>query len=419
MDKIVIKGPNQLKGSVQMSGAKNAVLPIMAATLLASGKFEIRNVPNLRDVKTMAHLLRIIGAQVEYSDHKLRIDSSNCNFFEAPYELVKTMRASVYVLGPLLARFAKAKVSLPGGCAIGTRPVDLHIRGLQQLGANIELKHGYMVGTAEKLRGAHINFDISSVGATGNILMAAVLSDGRTVIENAAREPEITNLAKFLQKMGAEIEGVGTSQLQIHGVKELSPVDFDIIPDRIEAATFLLAAAISSGEIVLNSVDAAHVGSLIAKLREAGVYVEEGQTSIFCKSPERIKPVNITTAPYPGFPTDLQAQWMALMCLAHGSSVIRDNIFVDRFTHVAELRRLGAQIELSENVAVVKGVPNFNGASLMSTDLRASASLILAGLAARGRTEVLRVYHIDRGYETIEKKLENLGADIWREEGSY
>ncbi len=402
-----------------MSGAKNAVLPIMAATLLASGKFEIRNVPNLRDVKTMAHLLRIIGAQVEYSDHKLRIDSSNCNFFEAPYELVKTMRASVYVLGPLLARFAKAKVSLPGGCAIGTRPVDLHIRGLQQLGANIELKHGYMVGTAEKLRGAHINFDISSVGATGNILMAAVLSDGRTVIENAAREPEITNLAKFLQKMGAEIEGVGTSQLQIHGVKELSPVDFDIIPDRIEAATFLLAAAISSGEIVLNSVDAAHVGSLIAKLREAGVYVEEGQTSIFCKSPERIKPVNITTAPYPGFPTDLQAQWMALMCLAHGSSVIRDNIFVDRFTHVAELRRLGAQIELSENVAVVKGVPNFNGASLMSTDLRASASLILAGLAARGRTEVLRVYHIDRGYETIEKKLENLGADIWREEGSY
>lgn len=419
MDKIVIDGPCQLAGKVTIGGAKNAVLPIMAATLLASGKFEIRNVPDLRDVKTMAHLLRIIGAQVEYSEHRLRIDTTNCNFFEAPYELVKTMRASVYVLGPLLARFSQAKVSLPGGCAIGTRPVDLHLRGLEQLGAELELKNGYIVAQAEKLNGAHISFDRSSVGATGNLLMAAVLARGRTVIENAAREPEITNLARFLGKMGAEIEGVGTSRLRINGASDLRAVDFEIIPDRIEIGTFLIAAAITGGEIELTSADGRLVGSLMSKLREAGVYVEEGETSMYCKAPQRLKSVHVSTAAYPGFPTDLQAQWMALMCLADGCSVITDNIFVDRFTHVAELRRLGAQIELSENVAVVNGTKTLNGAPVMSTDLRASASLILAGLRATGRTEVLRVYHIDRGYEAIEEKLRTLGAEIRREKGGY
>jgi UDP-N-acetylglucosamine 1-carboxyvinyltransferase len=419
MDKIVINGRHRLKGTVKISGAKNAVLPIMAATLLASGKFTIRNVPDLRDVKTMAHLLRIIGAQVEYAEHTLLIDTSHCNFFEAPYELVKTMRASIYVLGPLVARFLQAKVSLPGGCAIGPRPVDLHIKALEKLGVEIQLLEGYIVAKARKLRGAHINFDISSVGATGNTLMAAVLADGVTIIENAALEPEITALAEFLLKMGAQIDGVGTRQMRIKGVKELRPVEFEILPDRIETGTFLIATSITGGEVELTSADAVHIGSLIEKLRETGVFIEEGESTIYCKAPERVKAVSVATAPYPGFPTDLQAQWMALMSAAEGSSVISDNIFVDRFTHVAELRRLGAQIKLNENVAVVTGVERLNGAPVMSTDLRASASLILAGLRAEGRTEVLRVYHIDRGYEAIEKKLQSLGADIWREQGGY
>ncbi len=419
MDKIIIKGGRPLKGTVNISGAKNAVLPIMAATLLASGKFTIKNVPDLLDVKTMSNLLRIIGAKVQYEDHTLTIDTSECNFFEAPYELVKTMRASIYVLGPLLARFSKAKVSLPGGCAIGPRPVDLHIKAFEQLGADIELNKGYIVASADKLKGTHVNFDISSVGATGNILMAAVLSDGRTVIENAAREPEISALANFLVKMGADISGIGTDRLLINGVKELHVVDFEILPDRIEAGTFLIAAAITGGEIELRSVDPSHVSSLTGKLRNSGICIEEGESSIYCKAPERVRAVNITTSSYPGFPTDLQAQWLALMCVANGSSVITENIFVDRFTHVAELRRLGAQIELKKNIVVIRGIDTLNGAPVMSTDLRASASLILAGLKAEGQTEVLRVYHIDRGYESIEKKLANLGATIRREEGGY
>ncbi|MFQ5864452.1 MAG: UDP-N-acetylglucosamine 1-carboxyvinyltransferase [bacterium] len=419
MDKIVIQGGRQLKGTVHISGAKNAVLPIMAATLLAPGKFTVRNVPDLRDVKTMAHLLRIIGAQVEYQDSTLKINTANCNFYEAPYELVKTMRASIYVLGPLLARFCKAKVSLPGGCALGPRPVDLHIKGLTQLGAKIELRNGYICAEADKLRGTLINFDISSVGATGNILMASVLANGVTIIENAAREPEIAALANFLVQMGAEIEGIGTGQLKIRGVNELHEVDFTVIPDRIETGTFLIAAAITNGEITLTDVNPSLVTSLAAKLRNVGTYIEEGSSTIYCKAPHRVKAVDVTTAPYPGFPTDLQAQWMALMCVADGSSVITDTIFFDRFTHVAELRRFGAQIELNENVAVVKGVESLSGAPVMSTDLRASASLILAGLKAEGRTEISRVYHIDRGYERIEEKLQKLGADVWREQGSY
>jgi len=417
MDKIVINGPNRLRGAVRVSGAKNAVLPIMAATLLADGEFEIRNVPDLRDVKTMAHLLRIIGAKVEFTDHTLRIDTRGCNFFEAPYELVKTMRASVYVLGPLLARFHQARVSLPGGCAIGTRPVDLHVKGLQQLGADLELERGYIVAHTKGLRGAHISFDLSSVGATGNLLMAAVLARGQTVIENAAREPEIANLAAFLTRMGARIEGMGSSRLRVTGVRALRPTDFEVMPDRIEAGTFLLAGAITGGEVELTSVEPDHLSSLLARLKEAGVRLEVGQERILCSAPERVRPVDVTTAPYPGFPTDLQAQWMALMACADGSSVITENIFVDRFMHVAELRRLGAQIELKENVALVRGAASLNGAPVMSTDLRASASLVLAGLRAQGQTDVLRVYHIDRGYEKIEQKLAQLGADIRRESG--
>jgi len=417
LDKIVINGGKKLKGQVKISGAKNAALPIMAATLLASGNFEIHNVPDLRDVKTMAHLLRIIGAQVDFVNNSLRIDTSKCNFYEAPYELVKTMRASIYVLAPLLARFLEAKVSLPGGCALGSRPVDLHLNGLEKLGAKIDLEKGYIFASAKRLTGASISFDISSVGATGNILMAATLAQGRTVIENASHEPEITALAQFLVTMGANIEGIGTGRLTVRGVDHLNPVEYTVIPDRIETGTYLMAAAITGGEVELAETDPKIVTSLVSKLRDCDVFIEEGDTTLYCKAPNQIKPVSITTAPYPGFPTDLQAQWMALMCVANGSSIITDTIFVDRFTHVAELRRLGAEVKRDKSSAVVTGTENLNGAPVMSTDLRASASLILAGLKAQGRTDVLRVYHIDRGYEKIEEKLKLLGADIWREEG--
>jgi len=419
LDKLVIKGGSPLKGKINISGSKNAVLPIMAATLLAEGSFKINNVPDLKDVKTMAHLLRIIGAQVEFANNGLLINTSNCNYFEAPYELVKTMRASVYVLGPLLTKFGKAKVSLPGGCAIGSRPVDLHIKGLQALGAKIDLEKGYIVATAGKLKGNTVDFDISSVGATGNLLMASVLAEGKTYLNNASREPEIIALADFLVQMGAKISGIGSDQLIIEGIKSLQPVNYEVIPDRIEAGTFLIATALTKGEVTIENADPKHLKSLISKLRKVGVFIEENENTIFCKAPETIKSDNITTAPYPGFPTDLQAQWMALMSVAEGSSVITENIFSDRFTHVAELRRLGASIETNENIAVVKGVDKLNGAPVMSTDLRASASLVLAGLVAEGQTEVLRVYHLDRGYENIEKKLSAVGAVIKREEGNF
>ncbi len=418
MDKIVINGGHPLQGTIEISGAKNAVLPIMAATLLADGVFRITNVPDLRDVKSMAHLLRIIGAKVEFRDNTLEIDTSTCNFFEAPYEIVKTMRASIYVLGPLLAKFGQARVSLPGGCAIGTRPVDLHIKGLQQLGATIDLERGYVVATARHLSGSNLNLDVSSVGATGNLLMAAVLAQGKTTINNASWEPEIVALADFLVKMGARIDGVGTARLTIHGVTKLEPVQFEVIPDRIETGTFLIAAALAGGRVQLNRTNGALVNSLIAKLRHAGAQVEAGESTIVCEADGRLKPTSITTAAHPGFPTDLQAQWMALMCVAEGSSIVTDTVFFDRFMHVAELRRLGANIEMNGNVAVVTGVAHLVGAPVMSTDLRASASLILAGLGAEGQTDVLRVYHLDRGYERIENKLRSLGAQIRREEGS-
>ncbi len=416
MDKIVVIGGNALRGEVEISGAKNAVLPIMAAALLASGVYRIRRVPILRDVRTMSHLLRIIGARVDREGHELRIDTTHCSFYEAPYELVKTMRASIYVLGPLVARFGYARVSLPGGCAWGPRPVDFHIKGIQKLGAEVSLERGYIVARAKRLRGTTITFDIPSVGATGNLMMAATLAEGTTVIENAAREPEIASLAEFLTRMGAQIEGIGTDRLVIHGVEELHPTDYDVIPDRIEAGTFLIAGAITQGEVTVKRVVPEHIRSLLTKLTDAGVEVGEGEDWVRVRCDRRVKAVDVTTAVYPGFPTDMQAQWMALMSVADGTSVIVDTIFLDRFTHVAELKRLGADIRMDGNSAHVVGVEKLQGAPVMSTDLRASACLILAGLVAEGRTDVSRVYHIDRGYERIEEKLRALGAEIWREQ---
>ncbi|MBN1780297.1 UDP-N-acetylglucosamine 1-carboxyvinyltransferase [bacterium] len=415
MDKFVIHSGRPLKGHVVISGSKNAVLPIMAATLLADGAYEIDNVPDLRDVKTMSKMLLSLGQHSEYSQNRLRIVSGKCTSFQAPYDLVKTMRASVYVLGPLLARYGQACVSLPGGCAWGPRPVDLHIDGMRKLGAKIDIKEGYIHAHAKSLKGAQIAFDVSSVGATGNVMMAAVLADGQTVIENAAREPEIVALAHFLVKMGARIEGIGTDRIEIDGVDSLHPADASVIPDRIEAGTFLVAGHITGGTVTLHHADAGHLTALIQKLRDSGAKIETGNGTISVQSSGRVFPVDITTSVYPGFPTDMQAQWMALMCMARGSSVITDEIYLDRFMHVAELRRLGAHISLDHNVAVIKGSGQLSGAPVMSTDLRASASLILAGLVAKGRTDISRVYHIDRGYEGIERKLEALGANIHRE----
>ncbi len=414
MDKFVIHGGKPLQGEVRVSGSKNAALPIMTAALLAPGKYHFRNVPRLRDVNTLAHLLRIIGAKVEFEDHTMLVDTTTADFPEAPYELVKTMRASIYVLGPLLARFKQAKVSLPGGCAWGPRPVDLHIKGMKKLGASLELEGGYIVAKSETLRGNHIYLDVPSVGATGNIMMAAVLAEGETTIENAASEPEIVDLGDFLEKMGARITGLGTRVVRIAGVPGLRPADHEIIPDRIEASTFLTAGLITGGNIKLLNCQPDHLAELLEKLKEAGAGIMLGEKSIVLSSGKSIQPVNVTTAVYPGFPTDMQAQWIALMTLAQGSSVVTDAIFTDRFTHVPELMRLGADIVMKNNSAFIRGIKQLTGAPVMSTDLRASASLVLAALAAQGRSDVHRVYHIDRGYETIERKLQQLGADIER-----
>jgi UDP-N-acetylglucosamine 1-carboxyvinyltransferase len=418
LDKFVIKGGKRLSGTIKVSGSKNAALPLMTATLLAPGKFELNNTPNLTDIKTMSRVLKVIGAEVEQQEHEIIIDSTKCKSPEVPYELMKTMRASIYALGPLLARFGEAKVSLPGGCAWGPRPVDLHLKGMEKLGAKIELDGGYIFASAKKLKGAYINLDVSSVGATGNIIMAGVLAEGKTIIENSAREPEITELARFLNKMGAKIEGIGTDTIEIEGVTSLHPANETVIPDRIEAGTFLIASAITGGELKLENCFSRHLLAVITKLEEAGITVMNDESTITIKSNSEIKPVDVVTAIYPGFPTDMQAQWIALMSLANGSSRITDTIYFDRFTHVPELNRLGANIELDKNTAIVRGVKRLKSAPVMSTDLRASASLILAGLAAKGTTEVLRVYHIDRGYERIEEKLKQIGADIIRAEGS-
>jgi len=413
MDKIFIEGQKTLSGSVQISGAKNAVLPIMTAALMAEGRSVVTRVPDLRDTRTMIRLMEIVGATCSFENGRLVIDGSTVNNPEAPYDLVKTMRASFYVLGPLLARFGVVKVSLPGGCAWGPRPVDFHLKGLEKLGAKITLESGYIIAEAKRLQGTKINFEFPSVGATGNIAMAAATAEGTTIIENAAREPEIVQLCEYLNTMGACIRGIGTTKLTIDGVETLHSADIDVIPDRIEAGTFLAAGALL-GEITLNGVIPEHLDSVILHFKEAGCNVSTTSNSVTIAQADKIQPVDMTTAVYPGFPTDLQAQWVALMTLAKGSSMITDTVYHDRFSHVPELNRFGANIKVENNTAFVRGVDALVGAPVMSTDIRASASLIVAGLAAKGRTEVSRVYHIDRGYEQIEEKFRSLGANIWR-----
>ncbi|MBT3590801.1 MAG: UDP-N-acetylglucosamine 1-carboxyvinyltransferase [Candidatus Marinimicrobia bacterium] len=413
MDKIIINGGNPLEGSVEISGAKNAVLPIMAAALMGNGISIITRVPDLRDTRTMIRLMEIIGAKVSFKEGTLTVDGSSVNNPEAPYDLVKTMRASFYVLGPLIARFGEVKVSLPGGCAWGPRPVDYHLKGLEELGAKVTLDSGYILAESKKLQGKTIRFEYPSVGATGNIAMAAVTANGTTIIENAAREPEIEQLCIFLNKMGADISGVGTDKLIIKGVSQLEPADIEVIPDRVEAGTFLMAGA-ALGEVTINKIVPTHLRTVLIKLEETGAKVRTNQNSITITRSDKIIPVDMTTAVFPGFPTDLQAQWVALMMLAEGSSVITDTVYHDRFSHVPELNRLGANIHVENNVAIIRGVKKLVGAPVMSTDIRASASLINGGLMAHGRTEVSRIYHIDRGYERIEEKFRSLGADIMR-----
>ena len=413
MDRIIIHGNKPLNGTVKISGAKNAVLPVMAATLLAPGEFTIHKVPDLRDTRTMMKLLNIIGAATTFDNGKLTINSSTANNPEAPYDLVKTMRASFYVLGPLISRFGRVNVSLPGGCAWGPRPVDYHLKGLEQLGAKLNLESGNILAEAEELVGTDIYFEFPSVGATGNLAMAAVRARGTTKLYNCAKEPEITQLCEFLNSMGANIKGVGTDTLIIEGVNELRPADIEIIPDRIEAGTFLIAGALL-GEIKVEDVIPEHLENVINKLRDTDCKIKATKDTVSVIPPDNIKPVDMTTGVFPGFPTDLQAQWVALMSLANGSSVVKDTVYHDRFSHIPELARLGANIRVESNTALISGKKALVAAPVMSTDIRASASLIIAALAAKGKTEISRVYHIDRGYENIEQKFKRLGADIYR-----
>jgi UDP-N-acetylglucosamine 1-carboxyvinyltransferase len=415
MDKIVIQGGQRLSGEVQVSGAKNAALPLLASALLPTGTSTFQNVPLLNDVTTMGKLLRRLGCEVE-GQRTVAVtppDASRVSC-EAPYDLVKTMRASVLVLGPLVARYGRARVSLPGGCAIGARPIDVHLKGLEAMGAQITLEHGYVDARADHLRGANIVCDVASVTGTENLMMAASLAHGRTVIENAAREPEVEELAMVLNKMGAHIQGAGTAIIQIEGVSELQPIEHTILPDRIEAGTFMIAAAITRGDVLVKGTRPEHLDAVLGKLRSAGVTVTVEQDGVRVHGGGDLRPVDITTQPHPGFPTDMQAQFMVLACCARGQSIIKETIFENRFMHVPELGRMGADIHADGRVAVIRGVERLSGASVMATDLRASASLVLAGLVAEGTTEVLRVYHLDRGYERIEKKLRGLGARIER-----
>jgi UDP-N-acetylglucosamine 1-carboxyvinyltransferase len=414
LDKLIIRGGRRLCGEVAVSGSKNAALPIFCATILAPGLHELTNVPALRDINTTLRLLETLGAQIDGRSGVVRVETSGINQVEATYDLVKTMRASVLVLGPLLARFGRSRVSLPGGCAIGARPIDQHLKGLAALGAEIRLSHGYVEAEAKRLRGARFYFDISTVGGTEHLLLAAATAKGETILENAAREPEIVELAEVLNGMGARIEGAGTDTIRISGVDQLKPMRHAIMPDRIEAGTFMIAAAMTGGDVRIHNMRLEHLDALSFKLQDAGVEVLSRDNAVQVRGPERIRPVNIKTRPYPGFPTDMQAQFMTLMCLADGASVISENIFENRFMHVAELLRFGADIVVEGNSATVKGVRQLSGAPVMATDLRASASLVLAGLAADNTTEVSRIYHLDRGYERIEEKLQGLGADIER-----
>ncbi|WP_297899206.1 UDP-N-acetylglucosamine 1-carboxyvinyltransferase [Metallibacterium sp.] len=416
MAKIVISGGSPLHGEVRVSGAKNAVLPILAATLLADGPVVIGNVPHLHDVTTTMELLGQMGVQLVVDEHmRIHADPRGASNFFAPYDLVKTMRASILVLGPLVARFGQAEVSLPGGCAIGSRPVDQHLRGLEALGAEVTVENGYIKARAKRLRGARIVMDVVTVTGTENIMMAAVLAQGTTIIDNAAQEPEVVDLAHCLNAMGAHIEGAGTSTLVIEGVERLHGAEYDVLPDRIETGTFLVAGAISGGKVLAKRARPNTLDAVLAKLEDAGADISTGVNWISLDMHgQRPRAVNITTAPYPAFPTDMQAQFTALNCVAEGVGVITETVFENRFMHVQELQRLGADIRMEGNAVVIQGVPSMSGAPVMATDLRASASLVLAGLVAQGDTTVDRIYHIDRGYECIEEKLAGLGAHIRR-----
>ncbi len=416
MDKILIHGGNTLKGSVKVSGAKNAALPTIAACLLSGGTHRLKNIPDLRDIRTIKEIMEKLGVVFHGEGASLDVNSDNLTSFEAPYEQVKTMRASILLLGPLLARYGKAKISLPGGCAIGARPVNLHLKALTAMGADMFLDHGYINASADRLRGANITFDIPTVTGTENIMMAAVTAEGTTVLKNAAREPEILDLADMLRGMGADIEGDGTDRIVIHGVNDLKPARHSVISDRIETGTFMIAAAITGGEIKIEGCRPEYLKALIEKLESAGARVEVTNDFVLVKGPDMLESVDIMTRPYPGFPTDLQAQFMTLMCVADGWSMIRETVFENRFIHVSELKRMGADIEINGNQALVKGTKALLSAPVMATDLRASASLILAALVAKGGpTEVHRIYHLDRGYENLEEKFKHLGATIWRE----
>ena len=414
MDKIVIHGGRRLEGTVRISGSKNAALPILFSALLTDGVSTFSNVPNLRDIDSTLLLLSTLGVRVEADAGAVRIDAGGLNRCDAPYDLVRKMRASVLVLGPLVARMKRARVSLPGGCAIGARPINLHLKGLAALGAEIALEHGYVTASAQRLRGAEIYFDIVTVTGTENLLMAAVLAEGTTVLRNAAREPEVVALAEVLTRMGADIAGAGTSEITIRGVSSLRPVATEIIPDRIETGTFMAAAALTGGCVRITHCDPQHVGATADKLRQAGVQIAVQGRTLMVQGPETLTSVDVMTQPYPGVPTDMQAQFMVMMSVADGVSVISETIFENRFIHVSELRRMGADILVSGDTARVRGVPRLSGAPVMASDLRASACLVLAGLVADNTTEVQRVYHLDRGYEAIEQKFSALGAAIRR-----
>ncbi|NQT07049.1 MAG: UDP-N-acetylglucosamine 1-carboxyvinyltransferase [Candidatus Omnitrophica bacterium] len=419
MDKLIIEGSRPLRGEVKISGAKNSCLPILAATLLTDDKCVIKNVPALGDVSTMLNILRSLGVDTAMQGDTITVTPTSSRNTVASYELVSTMRASVCVLGPLVAKMKKAEVSFPGGCVIGPRPIDLHLKGIKALGAKLEVKEGYIVASADKgLRGSHVylggHFG-SSVLATANTMMAAVLARGKTIIENAACEPEVVDLANFLKKMGAKIDGIATHRLEITGVKKLKGVTYSVIPDRIETGTFIIAAGLTKGDITLKCTSSDHLNCVIDKLRESGLYIKTLKNSMRVKYKKPLKPMDITTLPYPGFPTDLQAQMTSLMSVNKGISVITEKIYPERFIHISELNRMGADIKLEGPTAIVRGVKHLSGARVMASDLRASAALILAGLVAKGRTEISRIYHLDRGYEEIEKKLNLLGAKIYRE----
>ena len=415
MDKMVIRGGRRLQGEIANSGAKNAALPVLTAAILTEGWNSFANVPDLVDIRTIRKLLGSFGVKVEEQDRgQVRINADTITSVVASYDLVRTMRASILVLGPLLARTGEARVSLPGGCAIGARPVNLHIRALQEMGAEVDLREGYVEAKASRLKGATIYFDISTVTGTENIMMAAALADGTTLLKNAAREPEVENLASVLNGMGARISGAGTDVIRIDGVKRLHPVEAAVIPDRIEAGTFMIAAVMTGGDITITGADPSHHDALVAKLRDAGARIVLGDNTIRVTGGTSVSSVDLTTLPYPGFATDLQAQMMSLMTVATGLSVITETVFENRFMHVSELIRMGADIVIQGNSAIVRGVPRLLGAPVMATDLRASASLILAGLVAEGQTELSRIYHLDRGYERIEDKFCVLGADMER-----